>query len=62
MDVYHVINENDALYKCLTKNKQINLEVVVDIKSELKLKINMIKNNFINLINFFLKKLMKRFT
>lgn len=33
-DAFHVVNENDALYKCLTKSKQVNLEAIVDVKSK----------------------------
>ena len=34
-DAYHVVGENDAFYKCLTKNEKINLEVVADVKSSI---------------------------
>ena len=33
-DIYHVVNENDALYKCLVKNEDINLQVIADVKSK----------------------------
>lgn len=32
-DAYHVVAENDPLYKCLTKNKAVHLEAIVDVKS-----------------------------